>query len=146
MSDHNKVGDRVGAVMDRDGGIIHLFGYGVYEGDFVPEEGVYMMGIDMHARGQTNPRIRLDDGSTVYGCECWWGPEHLIKQGIEGKDIHMVNVPEYRQRAKEEFEKGQKAQMPAQQQQQPKSQRVDPLPPRLRPDHDVSEGSWAPED
>ena len=22
---------------------------------------------------ETNPRIKLDDGSTIWGCECWWG-------------------------------------------------------------------------
>lgn len=22
----------------------------------------------------TNPRIRLDDGSVIWGAECWWGP------------------------------------------------------------------------
>ncbi len=22
---------------------------------------------------ETNPRIKLDDGSTIWGCQCWWG-------------------------------------------------------------------------
>lgn len=23
----------------------------------------------------SNPKIILDDGEVVWGCECWWGPE-----------------------------------------------------------------------
>ena len=26
------------------------------------------------AMPMTNPRIRLEDGSVIWGCECWWGP------------------------------------------------------------------------
>ncbi len=62
-------GDRIGA-MSRDRiapYAIGLFGYGVYEGDF-PHDG-----------HDANPRFRLDDGSVVYGTECWWGTEDTIR-------------------------------------------------------------------
>jgi hypothetical protein len=35
---------------------------GVYEGDFLYEDSF------------ENPRIRLDDGTCIWGCECWWEP------------------------------------------------------------------------
>jgi len=28
----------------------------------------------LFAMVMTNPRIRLDDGSVIWGAECWWGP------------------------------------------------------------------------
>lgn len=28
---------------------------------------------DRFAMVMKNPRIRLDDGSIIWGCECWWG-------------------------------------------------------------------------
>lgn len=52
--DDVKVGDRV-AVVDE--------GFGIYEGD------------QMHPTlGFLNPKIAMDDGRTLWGCECWWGP------------------------------------------------------------------------
>ena len=72
-----KIGERVGAISHGDAETIYLFGYGVYEGDFVPPERF----------GIPNPRIRLDNGKTVYGFQCWWGSEERIREICAGKKI-----------------------------------------------------------
>lgn len=32
-----------------------------------------------------NPRLGLDNGHIVYGCECWWGGEEAIRRHLAGK-------------------------------------------------------------
>ena len=65
---------RVIALLDAKDGIVRSFGAGVYAGNFPPppEGGGFNF-------GQSNPRIDLDNGKTVWGCECWWGPEEKMK-------------------------------------------------------------------
>jgi len=41
-----------------------LLGYGIYEGDF-----------EHPVLKRLNPRMLLDSGERVWGCECWWGAE-----------------------------------------------------------------------
>ncbi len=58
-----EVGSRVGAIRNEDGETVFIYGYGVFEGrKECPGLG-----------GMPNPFIRLDNGKTVWGCECWWG-------------------------------------------------------------------------
>jgi hypothetical protein len=46
---------------------------------------------------QTNPRIRLDNGKVVYGCECWWGNEEKVKKMLEQySEIKIVDIDEVR--------------------------------------------------
>ncbi len=33
-----------------------------------------------------NPKILLDSGDVVWGCECWWGPEAEVKAEREKLD------------------------------------------------------------
>jgi len=63
------VGQRVVAIRDGKDGVIYYFGEGVYAGDFQPPDSIGGFNI-----GLPNPRIDLDSGQTVWGCECWWGP------------------------------------------------------------------------
>jgi Zn-finger protein len=70
---------------------VHLFGYGVYEGNF--EREIYP-GLKMN-----NPRIKLDSGKTVWGCECWWADEAEVKDMVTGKNVVEVDIDEERRRA-----------------------------------------------
>jgi hypothetical protein len=85
------IGGRVGAICGNKDGVIEVFGYGVYEGDHVPPEeaGGFNLGIP-------NPRIKLDNGDTVYGCECWWGPEEEIKKKLVGHQTRIVRIDDKR--------------------------------------------------
>lgn len=99
----NKPGDRVGAIMDANDSQVRLFGYGVYEGDFEPPNGPFGMSREewnaLCARNggkvipfPNNPRIKLDSGKTVWGQECWWGPEERVRKMIAGKTVVMVDI------------------------------------------------------
>lgn len=100
------IGTRVAAVMDAAGGEVRLFGFGVYEGDFVfgdesstqPEGFVATLA---KRRGFRNPRIRLDDGKIVWGCECWWLPEETFHKRFAGLRIVPADIEAERVRARE---------------------------------------------
>jgi hypothetical protein len=108
-----KVGDRVGVASHQDKGpqgTLYIFGYGVYEGDFVPEEAVgWMAEVDREVKA-TNPRLRLDNGKVVYGCESWWGSEEKVKQ-IEdaarkaGAPVVILDIDEVRKKFTEAAKK-----------------------------------------
>lgn len=72
---------RVGAVRNADKNTVYLYGYGVYEGDEIHPE-----------LGFPNPKIQLDNGSVVWGCECWWGSEEKVKQMIGERNVEFVEV------------------------------------------------------
>ena len=41
-----------------------------------------------------NPRLDLDGGGTVWGCECWWMPEAKFDELIGGRTVVVVPEPE----------------------------------------------------
>ena len=84
----SKPGDRVGAIRNADGDTVYLFGYGIYVGDEVPPNDVGGFNI-----GFPNPRIDLDNGKTVWGCQCWWAPEEKMKAYIdEFENVEEVSI------------------------------------------------------
>lgn len=93
------IGQRVGAISHSDADRIFLFGFGVYEGGHVPpgDVGGFNMGLP-------TPRIRLDSGQVVWGCECRWGPEDQIRQHLEGKIVVERDIDEARKVAPERLE------------------------------------------
>jgi hypothetical protein len=117
-----RVGARVGAIAYEEGGTVYMFGYGVYEGDFVPpvvgflgppelvRETVLAMVCERHPEKNSeetkkfadeladrmlkNPRIKLDSGKTVWGCQCWWGPEDKIKERVMKRKVVYLDIDE----------------------------------------------------
>jgi hypothetical protein len=77
-----KQAKRVGAVSHADKNTVHFFGWGNYVGD--------VSGGPLGE--QPNPKIELDNGKVVWGCECWWGSEEKIKKMMEGKTIVEVDI------------------------------------------------------
>ncbi len=101
------VGARVGAILKADNTEVHLLGFGIYDGEHEPPFGP--MGApkaeydawleEAKAAGHVaqdyawkNPRITLDDGRVVWGCQCWWGPEEAIRKHIEGLRVIRASV------------------------------------------------------
>lgn len=92
---------RVGAIMSIKGSdkSINVIGYGTLLGEEIPPMNVNKF---LHMAGVTNPKIKLDDGSIVWGCECWWGREceineviqHYQKQGYKTKKV-TIRSPEH---------------------------------------------------
>jgi len=68
---------RVFAILDArpDTNVVRLLGFGEHVGDAVPDVDAGGVGPFLHDMGIRNPKIVLDDGTVVWGCECWWGPE-----------------------------------------------------------------------
>lgn len=97
-----QAGERVGAILSMNSEEVYLLGFGVYDGEHEPPFGP--MGLPMSeieaskASGDLpadwawkNHRITLDDGSVVWGCQCWWGWEETIRERIKGlKIVHAV--------------------------------------------------------
>lgn len=112
------IGDRVMALESMNDNVVRVYGCGVYEGDFPrPEEsdGVFGTTAEMKATAVelwgpeeswsdkqrksfeasiSNPRIRLDNGDVVWGCQCWWGDEEQTKRHIGLREIVIVPVPD----------------------------------------------------
>lgn len=94
-----KAGDRVGAILSQNAKECEFLGYGVYEGDH-PVEIIPGFSSD-------NPRIKLDSGEIVWGCECWWGSEENFKQQLErftaaGGKVKNVSIETMRREARGE--------------------------------------------
>lgn len=95
-------GIRVGAVLSADEFEVKLLGFGVYEGDFMyGDESVADSPAghtaDLGRYLATNPRIRLDSGEVVWGCECWWGPEADVLAAIKGRKAVNCSIKEVRE-------------------------------------------------
>lgn len=101
MSRHEK-GTRIGAIYSGSKGRVLFLGYGTYEGDEVPEGAGGFMGEAMAEAGITNPKLLLDNGDVVWGCECWWGPEEVVKKQMEGAVIEEVRIGDKRKANREE--------------------------------------------
>lgn len=78
-----EIGCRVGAMRSRDAKKAYIFGYGTYEGDFM----------DGPMKGMANPKLKLDNGDIVWGCECWWGSEENMKKELGDVEVEIVPVP-----------------------------------------------------
>ncbi len=88
-----KIGDRIGAIKCMDENTVYLFGFGTYLGDeFPPDDPSGNRGLMalVHKAGIENPKLKMDDGTIVWGCECWWGDETTVKKNIEGKKIVII--------------------------------------------------------
>lgn len=90
----HKIGARVGAIVSANKEEIKMFGYGVYEGDHPLPSNI--RGPFGYMEGVRNPKITLDSGEVVWGCECWWGPEDDVKESIKERRVVTVTPDEYR--------------------------------------------------
>lgn len=93
-----KIGERVGTILGReDDDSISFLGYGVYTKDEVPQQAVGWIADACKQSNTENPRIELDNGDIVYGCECWWSGEEVVKEMLKGaKKVNNVNINDIR--------------------------------------------------
>ena len=93
----HEIGERVGAISHTKKGTAYFFGYGTYDGDEVPPPGIQIMGVELYEMELTNPKIILDSGDVVWGCECWWGSEESVRKNLLSfKHVVDVDVKEAR--------------------------------------------------
>jgi hypothetical protein len=97
-----KIGDRVGAVLSATDTTVNFLGWGVYEGDFVPSEEAMGLASVIRNAGRKNPRIKLENGKYVFGCECWWGTEKQVRERLlAGKEVVHVDIDDVRNKQRE---------------------------------------------
>lgn len=85
--------ERVIAVSHTDADSIYIFGRGTLVGREVPDESAVGAFADfLRHRNEKNPKILLDNGSVVWGCECWWGPEADEATFIGGRRVVEVSI------------------------------------------------------
>ena len=97
----HRVGDRIGALLGAMGSQVRVFGFGVYAGEEVPTRAVGTLAEVLRSTKFPNPKLVLDSGQVVYGCECWWGPQDIVKARIaereaRGDKIEYVDIDEVR--------------------------------------------------
>jgi hypothetical protein len=100
----HEIGDRVGAMShsDADTSTAYLFGYGVYQGELIPDPSlkVQFFGMPMDF---PNPCLMLDSGKQIFGCECWWGGEEEVKKQVEKfSNVLLLDIEQERQKSRAE--------------------------------------------
>lgn len=102
------VGDRVGAILSSKDDTVYFIGYGTYVGRQMPPDEIrehsltrgvtleqlkteYGMSQEDAELALSNPKIDLDDGGFVFGCECWWGDAEAVKDHL-AKFANVIKV------------------------------------------------------
>src|SRR5438270_186642 len=114
-----KAGDRIGAILATNDGVVKFLGFGTYLGEFIPDRpmGVtaWMIEADDWDEGiekalrlyageftreqleralkRPNPKLQLDNGDVVWGAECWWGSEEEVTQQLAlARAVEQVRI------------------------------------------------------
>lgn len=86
-------GDRVAAYplsTHRDEHHVYVYGFGLYDADAVPP---IDFGLDDNGAPKTNPRIMLDDNrGIIWGYECFFTFENIVKSEALGKEIVLIDI------------------------------------------------------
>jgi hypothetical protein len=100
---YRKEGERVGAICGRDeeNKTVWFFGYGVYMNESIPTDHVFGPFGPASQLGMSSPRIRLDSGDDVWGCECWFSSQETVAKMLEaakdqGYEVKEITPSKYR--------------------------------------------------
>lgn len=93
-----KAGTKVIALRNVTRTDVFSFGEGIYLGDEVPPEDSPEGSTRAMLRslGMSNPKIQLNNGKIVWGCECWWGDAEETREQYKGCTWHEVDIDEER--------------------------------------------------
>lgn len=96
-------GKRVMAIRSADDQKAYSFGEGTYMGEEVPPPDVIGPFGPLHDEGITNPKIVLDNGEVVWGCECWFAAVETVRKMIGSRPVELVTVADYRRESSEQW-------------------------------------------
>ena len=85
-----KIGTRIGALQSANADTVYLFGFGTYVGEEIPPDNVVGPFGHHGLLELKNPKLVMDDGTVVWGCESWWGDENAVRRMIGSRDIEHV--------------------------------------------------------
>lgn len=107
-SEAPKPGLRVGVFHSMTDETLLLLGFGIYEGDEIPPEDILAPYGPPALLHQAIPKLRLDDGTVVWGCECWWHAEETVLGYKASRTVVRPKIDSIRQKAREAWEKANK--------------------------------------
>ena len=81
---------RIGAIRNADANTVYVFGFGVYSGDEIPPDDVPGPFGRLGLLGVKNPKLVMDDGTVIWGCESWWGDEEKVLKAIGTRQVEFV--------------------------------------------------------
>ena len=91
------IGDNVCAILSADKNNVQVIGYGKYLGDEVPDRHVVgPLPKALHLASAKNPKLQMEDGTIVWGCECWWGDVTSANEFIGDRNIINVDMEKVR--------------------------------------------------
>lgn len=88
---------RVGCILEANDKEVKLLGYGILVEAEIPHDKVVGVGERIRQAKQKNPKIILDNGKDVFGCECWWDDEEAMKKRIGDRKIINVDIDKVRE-------------------------------------------------
>lgn len=84
------IGDRIGAIQSADSKTVYAFGFGTYQGEEIPPDDVPGPFGRLGLLGIPNPKLVMDDGTVVWGCESWWGDVVKVTRMIGERKVEFV--------------------------------------------------------
>ncbi len=82
-----------------------LFGYGTFEGLEVPPTSIIIPGQGpVGAAGVAAPKLRLDDGTVIWGGEAWWNAEGVVRAYEQGRTIVHPKLDSVRAKIREAWD------------------------------------------
>ncbi len=92
-----KPGERVGVILKAKKGVIEFLGWGTYVGNEIPYKARGLIAKVLRKLKRKSPKIELDSGEVVYGCECWWGSEERVKEVLKkAREVKEVDISRLR--------------------------------------------------
>lgn len=103
MNDVDKDNLRVGAILSGSRELVKFLGWGHLEGFGIPDHRSMGRGPLLGFHDIPDPKIRLDSGQIVWGCECRWGTAEFIYEKLKdyekaGVRIEVVDIDAERNR------------------------------------------------
>lgn len=93
-----EIGDNICAVLKADSKNVYVIGYGTYLGEEIPDKDITGQIATMLRNAKaTNPKLEMEDGTIVWGCECWWGDVESAIEMMGGRKVIQVDMEKERQ-------------------------------------------------
>ncbi len=82
---------RVFAILKSTPEEVFLLGEGNLLGDEIPPAEGGMLDL-LNELEIANPKIQLDNGNIVWGCQCWWGSIEKLESKVGGRIVRLVDI------------------------------------------------------
>jgi hypothetical protein len=91
-----RIGDRLGVLYCLTDHAAYVLGGGVYLGREVPPPDIRCCGRIPYSSGLPMPKIQLDQGGIVWGCEAYWAHETVLLSHIGNRPQILIRLEDLR--------------------------------------------------